>query len=352
MIPLYDVCNVLYVTHTSAHRTELLSDREEVVCAYSCSRHQKEGDCGGLLDIDSSDVSGMVQFTHDCQKGYNAGFMERYEGHCCNTHDISDIASRWLHCVSTPLIVKTNNDHNRTTTDRSKEPAGGVIGSSDVQDPEPQQAFKSNYQTNCRRFLRTVLGCPRALAVMLNVSKFRNPMFSLYMVYAMFNAFAGIPLDYLPALVEQNGLVESQAALLISIYGGIDLVCRVSCAFIASTKAVRMTTLTMISCAMLAVVMHFVRFMSTFEHFVVFVIVQGLLGGVSFSLFPVVVIEIVGEDSMAECLGWNQLVSGTSLCATYTLLGKSMCRVDRSTEEGKTAPELLTVLVLYAVTLT
>ena len=319
--PPHDVSMVMQPAHSLNEDFDECSDREGTACVYSRLSPKEERDITEQDVKDSSEDNNKLRYAeHIDEMGCDVCPAISHEGHA--DHGAQDNLSDCPNSASVGLLEKNQNDNKRNKIDRNSGSAKSVVGIQNLQDPESQQVFNGGQQNSSRRFFRTVLGCPHALAVMLNVSNFRNPMFTLFMVYGVFNPFVAIPIDYLPALVEQNGLDESQAALLVSVYGGIDLICRLTCALIANTNKVRMTTLSMITFVILGVMMQFVRFMTTFEHFIILVVVQGLLGGVSYCMFTVLVIEFVGVSSMAECIGWNQLVSGASMSATYTLLGE------------------------------
>ncbi|XP_076453014.1 monocarboxylate transporter 12-B-like [Babylonia areolata] len=156
---------------------------------------------------------------------------------------------------------------------------------------------------------------------LLNFSVFKDSMFYVLLSFSCFSNFVNLPVDYLPALVSQHGVSESQAALLLSVIGVLDLVCRITCGVVSSSERVNVTTLVLLSYVVLAVVMQFVRYMERFEHFVVLAAVQGFLGSVGNCLFPQTVLELVGMERMAAAVGWNQLTSGALIIPVYPLLG-------------------------------
>ena len=223
------------------------------------------------------------------------------------------------------LLPMSHHSASRLSGNRERrhsDSRDGSFAERGIDDVISRQGTDGVNVSSFTRVIRGVQGCPRTVVALLDFSQFRNPMFVLFIIYSVFGNIVNSILDYLPALVQQKGLSESQAALLLGIYGGLDLVCRVSCAVIAHINKVRMTTLTMVTAAIVAVLMQFVRFMTKFEHFLVLVVLHGLLGGVGNCMFTVLVIEFVGLDSMAKCIGWNQLICGVSMAFLYPLLGK------------------------------
>ncbi|XP_070204414.1 monocarboxylate transporter 12-like isoform X2 [Littorina saxatilis] len=172
-----------------------------------------------------------------------------------------------------------------------------------------------------RSLVKRVIDCPKAFILLIDLSLFRSPVFCLFMLYVTVSNIVSVPVDYLPALVGQNDVTESQAAQLLSIIGGLDLLCRVACCGVTYSGMLSASTLTLVSYVILAIVMQFVGFMTSFEHFVALAVVQGLMGSVGQCLFPVLVIEFVGVERMAKCIGFSQLVAGASMAGIYPLLG-------------------------------
>ena len=174
----------------------------------------------------------------------------------------------------------------------------------------------------CRGAVTGVLCCPRALLLTIDLSLLRKPSCLLLLLYIAFSPLLNMVQDYLPAITTDRGLTKSQGALLLSIIGGLDLACRLCSGFIADLEIVRVPTMIVMADVILVVVMQCVRWMTSFEHFVVLAVLQGALHGVANCLFPVLVIDLVGLDNMGRALGFCQLVAGVSMTATYPLLGQ------------------------------
>lgn len=173
----------------------------------------------------------------------------------------------------------------------------------------------------CDRICRSVRQCPQNFILALDFSLFREPLFFLLMGFICFHPFINITLDYLPAVAIEKGIPESRCALLLSVIGGLDFVCRLTTGFIASMTAVRASTLIAISFLTVGIVMHFVGYLSTFPHFVILAVLQGLFGGVANTLYAVLVIEFLGLENMSKGLGFCLLVSGASQAIVYPFLG-------------------------------
>lgn len=178
-----------------------------------------------------------------------------------------------------------------------------------------QQASKDRIWTCCLRVLKTPF-------VLLDFSLFRRPSFRLLLLYASLNSFPAIFLDYLPAVATSNGIGEAQVAMLITIVGGLDFVCRLGGGIAAHTGKVRVSRMIALSFVMLGITCQFVRFMASFTHFVTLAVIYGLLGGLSYALNAVLIIEYVGLEKMSQGYSFFQFVSGACSAAWYPLLGE------------------------------
>ncbi|PVD34235.1 hypothetical protein C0Q70_05503 [Pomacea canaliculata] len=130
-----------------------------------------------------------------------------------------------------------------------------------------------------------------------------------------------ITTNLLPAVAIEKGVGKTEAALLLSITGGLDLVCRLGTGFIADSKKLHASTLIIIAFVVLSIMTQFVRFMTSFVHFLVLAVVHGLLGGVSNVLGAILIIEYTGLENMGKGIGFAQFVVGASMAGVYPLLG-------------------------------
>ena len=253
------------------------------------------------LGPSSSDVSGSL--SRNGELGYPSSSSTKTDGGAATAGQRSPLDAKW----------EESRRGNPKPASQSGEPGSGE-----------RRTTATTVLCSFRRILQCVLWCPKELVLSLDFSLFRKPLFCLFMLFVAVSHFVSVPVDYLPALVSQHGVTESQAAELLSIIGGLDLVCRLTCGLLVSLNRVRVTNLAAFSYVILAVLMQCVRLMTTYEHFVALAVIQGLLGGVPNCLFPVLVLEFVGLEDMAKCIGFNQLVAGAAMAGIYPLLGQSL----------------------------
>ncbi|KAL8581018.1 hypothetical protein ACOMHN_048052 [Nucella lapillus] len=163
--------------------------------------------------------------------------------------------------------------------------------------------------------------CSKASSFMLDCSLFRSPLFRLLLAYFVFFNAPNIMASYLPALASENGVTDSQNGLLLSVMGGLDLVCRLLCALVANAKFMRVPTMIIIAYVILGVASQFVRFLTSFYHFLALSMLLGLLGSVGNAMLPILVLEFVGLNHMGKALGFVILTCGAFSAISFPLLG-------------------------------
>ncbi|KAL8581016.1 hypothetical protein ACOMHN_048050 [Nucella lapillus] len=209
-------------------------------------------------------------------------------------------------CLSTVIPLPSDSDGRHTQRHNTN-----------TQHEHPQHSHAGI----CRRIQRSVLQCPKAFILTCGFSLFREPLFVLLMCFATFHNFVNITVDYLPAMALERGISESQSAVLLSVIGGVDFLCRLTTGVVANLSVVRPSTMMVISYVIVGIFTHFFTYMSTFPHFLVLAVLQGLFGGVGNCLYAVLVIDLLGLDNMGKGLGFCVLVSGATQALIYPFLG-------------------------------
>ncbi|XP_070198084.1 monocarboxylate transporter 12-like isoform X2 [Littorina saxatilis] len=168
---------------------------------------------------------------------------------------------------------------------------------------------------------KQVAKCCKAAFFMLDFSLFALPLFRLLLAYFVLFPFINIMVNYLPALAVESGFTESDGALLLTIIGVLDLVCRLSCALLINFRLLKVSTILAIAFLVLGVTSQFIRFMTSWELLVVLSVLLGLLGGVPNTTISMLVLDCVGLDRMSKTLGFVIFTLGACTSAYYPLLG-------------------------------
>ncbi|KAK7474190.1 hypothetical protein BaRGS_00034539 [Batillaria attramentaria] len=251
-----------------------------------------------------SDVSPKTKEKTPCNVGNNSDGTKNTLLHVCTSQET---------CSE---VRRPNGNHQERTADAE----------SDVSPENGEKATRTT-TTCCHRnhsddsCAKRFLTCLVRPLLMLDFSLFHRPLFRLLVLFFACSTVVNITVDYLPAIATEQGVSEQQAALLLSVIGGLDFVCRLATGFIADLRKIRVSTMIIISCLILGLANQFVRFLTSFPLFLGLAVLQGMLGGVTHSLMPILIIEFVGLDNLGKGLGFLQLVSGAFVAGFFPLLG-------------------------------
>ncbi|KAL8595888.1 hypothetical protein ACOMHN_018200 [Nucella lapillus] len=172
-----------------------------------------------------------------------------------------------------------------------------------------------------RSCLSRVVQLARQIVGVLDFGLFHSPMFRLLVVFFICSPLVHASTTYLAAMVAERNIDQDQAAILLSIIGGLDFCCRLACGFLADLKIMRVSTMIGVAFTILGVACQLTRFMTTFSHLIGFAVVQGLLGGVAACLMPILIMEDIGLENTAKALGFMKLFMGGAMAAFHPLLG-------------------------------
>ncbi|XP_070197290.1 monocarboxylate transporter 2-like isoform X2 [Littorina saxatilis] len=166
------------------------------------------------------------------------------------------------------------------------------------------------------------LGCLKSCAFTLDFSLFRSASFRLLFTCCALFPTVNIAVQYLPVVARESGISETRVANLLTIIGALDLVSRLGSGVVADRKFMRVSTMIAITFVILGVMYNCVRFMTSFSTFVLFAVIQGLLGSVVNCMIPVLVVDSVGLDHMAKGIGFYQVAAGTFQAVIHPVLGQ------------------------------
>nr|KAG5699272.1 hypothetical protein BaRGS_000474 [Batillaria attramentaria] len=163
--------------------------------------------------------------------------------------------------------------------------------------------------------------CLKRVGGVLDFSLFRSPMFRVLTLFFVTSPLINALPAFLPAMSKDKGLTESQAAILLSIIGGLDLCGRIITGFIDDLKIFKVSTLIAIAFVVLGAVCQLTRFLTTFPLMIGLAVVFGLLAGVAPCLVPILIMEDIGLEHTAKAMGFCKLFSGAAMAAGLPLLG-------------------------------
>ncbi|KAK6196012.1 hypothetical protein SNE40_001318 [Patella caerulea] len=156
----------------------------------------------------------------------------------------------------------------------------------------------------------------------LDLSLFKNSMFWIAAGFTPL-AMCGAALAgaFIPALAGEIGLDDSQASLLLTISGAIDIVSRLVPGILSEFKILKRQYMVMIALSILGIIFQFTSYFDTFVLMMVFSSIYGLFGGVYFSLLAVLIIDLLGFENFPKAFGFVQVIHGAAAAICYPLLG-------------------------------
>ncbi|XP_052215912.1 monocarboxylate transporter 12-like isoform X2 [Dreissena polymorpha] len=127
--------------------------------------------------------------------------------------------------------------------------------------------------------------------------------------------------SFLPQDAFEKGISKGQVALLVSGMSVMDLLSKMVFGLIADKGWCHRSTFLSIAALILGVSAQFVGLMKSFETIAIFAAITGLLQGVYFSLFVVVILDILDIEDFKGALGFVSLMQGFSTGLTLPLSG-------------------------------
>lgn len=150
---------------------------------------------------------------------------------------------------------------------------------------------------------------------LLDLSLFKNFAFSALCIQLfLFSLSLTSTFVFLPALAEENGVTPLEGAYLVSIMGILDGVARLTMSSVLDLKRVKPYRLIIYNAVMfaVAVVSSLMPSMKSFWQFAVVCGLYGILSGTYISQKSVVVVDILGVESLSSSFGLLLLFQGIS----------------------------------------
>jgi len=163
--------------------------------------------------------------------------------------------------------------------------------------------------------------------IVLNVfdpSLFKSWAVRIWLLSAILGATNQYILTYIPTMSVKKGASPDQAALLLVITGVVDLASRFVVGYISDLKWLQATSIVAIAQVCLGVCCHCGRFATTFHSLLVWLVVTGVFLGIRFSLLPMVLIQLVGVETMSRVFSLTAFISTMSAAAHGPLLNGAM----------------------------
>ena len=169
--------------------------------------------------------------------------------------------------------------------------------------------------------------CNDCCSKIFDLSLLKKPLFVLFMFVAFF-AVPGcaLPVSYIPPFAKDFGIPDKDIALMVTISALCDLVSRTTLAFISDTKRIKRHVIVAICLLANGTACMFSSFYTSYSTLMIYAVAYGIFGGVYFTLYPVVIVDFVGVESLKYGLAMITVISGVSISIFSLLIGK--CAVE------------------------
>jgi hypothetical protein len=163
---------------------------------------------------------------------------------------------------------------------------------------------------------------------LLDFGLFRNFAFcALCMQMFLFTLSINISSLFLPALAQEKGVSNIEAAYMVSILGICDAVCRIVFSTLLDLKRVKPYRLILYNCVIFftAIIYFLLPSMVDFSQFAVVCGLYGMLSGTYMSQKSVVVVDVLGVENLSSSFGFLMLAQGLSNLIGSPIGGNVYC---------------------------
>ncbi|XP_071085732.1 monocarboxylate transporter 5-like [Haliotis cracherodii] len=160
----------------------------------------------------------------------------------------------------------------------------------------------------------------RALSA-FDFSLFKQPMFQLIVACAHFGVIFRLVGIYLPALANEKGISQTDAAYLLTLSCVLDFFSSLVVGFVADLKYIKINHLMVIGMLISGMATLFVYYFNTYTLLVVFSVIVGLFGSFYHCLIPVAIVDFMGLEYMAKVLGFIAVFHGLARSVTHPIMG-------------------------------
>ncbi|XP_052223958.1 uncharacterized protein LOC127839610 [Dreissena polymorpha] len=191
----------------------------------------------------------------------------------------------------------------------------GPLRIQSIQELNVSPENESPKASRCLAFIKT-------LTIMFDVKTIKMPICIAFQLSAMLQCPSSmLSTIYIAPYAKENGLDTSDLALLVTVFNSVDLVARIATAFISDSKFARRSTMVAASAMVIALASHMLRWFRSFSALMAFAVLLGLVNGVYFSLYAVIIVDYMSVERLKSVLGINALVHGSSVALTFYLVG-------------------------------
>ena len=273
-----------------------------------------------LMQLRSSDTKSKVQSTPDLCSGVMVEKDIQASHLSLNIH-------HGVKRLQTPSLQQASSGHLALRYSQPLSLSTGSLYFQPMQDMVETPAPKNTPgRVPFWRLLKASFCCCSAASKdvpsLFDWSLFKNYMFVMYVLAIACGNTGYVNLFLiLPPFGEDLGLSKHNVALLISIAGVCDLVCRIAGGYFADLGYMRRTNIMAWSIMITGIATIVCPIYPLWPVMITYVIVVGVMGGFYISLFLVVLMDIVGLERTPKGFGLTIMIMGIINLVSPALLG-------------------------------
>ncbi|KAL4239124.1 Major Facilitator superfamily [Mactra antiquata] len=162
----------------------------------------------------------------------------------------------------------------------------------------------------------------RAIGIMFDYRLFYNPVFVSLLLTASFICPPTVMVTiYIAPYAKDVGVSNEGVALLVLVNSFVDLVARVLLGYISDRGWLRRSTLVGITTMTVSICCFTLRFFTSFGVLMGYAVVLGMVSGLYFAIYPVVITDYMTLNKLDSCLGYTALINGCSNAGTFFIVG-------------------------------
>lgn len=213
--------------------------------------------------------------------------------------------------------IKENTTRSRSRSTLKQSPLSKDNFDSDerFQLSQPKTDSKSIKSSCMKR-------CCSTLKSLLTFSAFKSWNGVVYVLTYLLGRSAAFIVVYLPTYATRQGFEKHEAALLLTIYGGVDIVSRVFFGFIGDLHFTRPKFIIAFTALCSAISTSLGKLCTDFPSLAVFAATLGFFGSVALSLNTNNIIDMHGLKELGSFLSQSSLLMAFVAIVQYPLLGE------------------------------
>ncbi|KAJ8303816.1 hypothetical protein KUTeg_018609 [Tegillarca granosa] len=126
---------------------------------------------------------------------------------------------------------------------------------------------------------------------------------------------------FIPKFAAENGIDKMTATSMLSVIGGMDLIGRFTSGVLSDCKSIKNHHIIIVSQFISSLVVNCTHFFTEKISLFIFSGIFGLFSGMIFSLYPIMISDILGKDKLPVGLALAAMSQGISIAVTTPILG-------------------------------